>query len=111
MVHIWTTHGLQMKEITYRKIELTDIDRLVELRKIQLLEEGAESTCDITESLYNFYKQHLSAGTFVSWVAISENEIIATSGLTITEKPPYYSNPTGKIGIVSSMYTVPKRYC
>lgn len=96
-----------MKEITYRKIELTDIDRLVELRKIQLLDEGAEAITDITESLCDFYKRHLSDNTFISWVAISDNEIIATSGLTFTEKPPYYNNPTGKIGIVSSMYTVP----
>jgi GNAT superfamily N-acetyltransferase len=27
--------------------------------------------------------------------------------MSIVEKPPYYSNPTGRIGLLSSMYTVP----
>ena len=33
---------------------------------------------------------------------------MAASGMSFTEKPPYYKNPTGKIGILSSMYTVEK---
>ena len=33
--------------------------------------------------------------------------IIGTSGMSFVEKPPYYSNPTGKIGLLSSMYTNP----
>lgn len=33
---------------------------------------------------------------------------MATSGMPFIEKPPYYKNPTGKIGILSSMYTVEK---
>ena len=97
-----------MNKITYRKIGMTDIDRFIELRRIQLLEEGSEAICDITESLRDFYNRHLSDGTFVAWVAVFDNEIIATSGMSFTEKPPYYNNPTGQIGIVSSMYTVPE---
>ena len=97
-----------MKEISYRKVEITDIPHLVELRKSQLLEEGEIAMCDITESLHNFYQTRLSDGTFAAWVAIVVGEIIATSGISFTEKPPYYSNPTGKIGIVSNMYTLPQ---
>ena len=93
--------------ITYRKLELTDIDKLVELRKLQLRDEGEQATCDLTEPLADFYKRHLSDGTFVSWVAVDNEEIVATSGVSFTEKPPYYGNPTGKIGIVSNMYTIP----
>ena len=96
-----------MVNITYRKANQSDVTRLVELRKQQLHDEGAEETCDITDSLTDFYNRHLSDGTFVSWVAIIGDVIIATSGLSFTEKPPYYSNPTGKIGILSNMYTVP----
>ena len=54
-------------------------------------------------------KKHLKDGTFVSWLAIYYNEIIGTSGMSFVEKPPYYSNPNGKIGLISSMYTL-KQY-
>ena len=96
-----------MSGIEYRKLELNDINCFIELRKIQLLEEGANAITDITDSLLDFYKRHLSDGTFLSWLAISDGEIIATSGLSIIERPPYYGNPAGRVGIVSSMYTVP----
>ena len=96
-----------MIDIEYRKLEWNDINRFIELRKTQLLEEGTEAVIDITDSLFSFYKRHFFDGTFISWVATSNGEIIATSGVSIVEKPPYYSNPTGRIGIVSSMYTIP----
>jgi len=96
-----------MEEIIFRQLEWKDIDRFIELRKQQLLEEGAEATTDITMTLLDFYKRHLTDATFVSWVAAINDEIIATSGMSFVEKPPYYSNPTGRIGILSSMYTIP----
>ena len=46
-------------------------------------------------------------GTFVSWVALDQEKIIATSGVSFVEKPPYYSCPSGKIALLSSMYTDP----
>lgn len=36
-----------------------------------------------------------------------DGAIIATSGMSFVEKPPYFSCPTGKIGLISSMYTDP----
>ena len=93
--------------ITFRKLERSDIDRFIELRKLHLLEEGAEATYDITDSLRDFCERHLADGSFVSWVAVAGGEIIATSGMSFFEKPPYYGNPTGRIGLLSSMYMVP----
>ena len=34
------------------------------------------------------------------------NEIVGTSGMSFVEKPPYFGCPSGKIGLLSSMYTV-----
>lgn len=45
--------------------------------------------------------------SFLSWLALYRGEVIATSGLTLTQKPPYFSNPSGTIDLLSSMYTVP----
>lgn len=96
-----------MKEIIFRKWELRDIAALTELRILQLTEEGAETTADITNDLSNFYQRHFADGVFVSWVATVNDKIVAASGISFTEKPPYYSNPTGRIGLLSMMYTVP----
>ena len=34
--------------------------------------------------------------------------MIATSGMSIVEKPPYFGCPSGRIGLLSGMYTVPR---
>jgi GNAT superfamily N-acetyltransferase len=44
-------------------------------------------------------------GTFVSWIALDENKIIGTSGMSFVEKPPYFGCPSGRMGLLSSMFT------
>jgi GNAT superfamily N-acetyltransferase len=95
-----------INNIVYRKLEWNDIDRFIELRKAQLAEEGANTEVDITDNLFAYYKEHLNDGTFVSWIATINDEIIATSGISFIEQPPHYGNPLGRIGIISSMYTI-----
>ena len=35
------------------------------------------------------------------------NAIVGTSGMSFVEKPPYFTCPSGKLGLLSSMYTTP----
>lgn len=49
----------------------------------------------------------MADGTFVSWLAVDGEKIIGTSGMSFVEKPPYFGCPSGKIGLLSSMYTDP----
>jgi len=95
-----------MGDVIYRKLEWNDIGRFIELRKAQLAEEGANTEVDITDSLFDYYKKHFNDGTFVSWIATIDDEIIATSGMSFVEQPPHYGNPSGRIGVLSSMYTI-----
>lgn len=97
-----------MEEITYRKLELKDVPTFIELRITQLLEEGAVESIDLQPALKIYYEKHLSQETFVSWIALHGKTIIATSGLSINERPPYFNNPSGKVGVLSSMYTLKK---
>jgi len=94
-----------MTEILFRKAQAGDVGILVKLRVAQLQEEGAEATFDLTPALFDYYSAHLADNTFISWVAVDGTEVIAASGLSFIHKPPYYANPTGKIGLVSNMYT------
>ena len=93
--------------LTYRRLTEADVPTFVTMRITQLKEEGAQSDLDLEPALTAYYQKHLADGTFVSWLAVDGEKIVGTSGMSFVEKPPYYSNPTGKIGLLSSMYTNP----
>lgn len=92
-------------DITYKKLTHSEIDTFIEMRIIQLREEGAKEDIDLVPALRDYYTRHMADDTFVSWVAFDNGKMIGTSGISIVEKPPYFGSPNGKIGILSSMYT------
>ena len=94
-------------EITYRKLTADDLDTFIQMRITQLREEGATEDFDLVPALKDYYNRHLTDGTFVSWLALDGDKIIGTSGMSFVEKPPYFSCPSGKIGLLSSMFTNP----
>ena len=96
------------QEIQYRKLTADDLDTFIQMRIRQLREEGGEEDIDLVPALKDYYERHMSDGTFVSWLALDEGKIIGTSGMSFVEKPPYYGCPTGRIGLLSSMYTDPE---
>ena len=75
------------------------------MRIRQLQEEGAKESCDLVPLLRDYYQRHWGDRSFVSWIAEENGEIVATSGMSFVEKPPYYENLSGKIGLLSSVYT------
>ena len=91
--------------IAYRKLTGQDVARFIEMRIAQLREEGAAEDIDLTAALEDYYQRHLADDTFISWLAVDGDRIVGTSGMSIVEKPPYFGCPTGKIGLLSSMYT------
>jgi len=95
-----------MEAVLFRKADVADVSYLVELRLQQLEEEGAEPTIDLRPALTKYFKRSMNDGSFVSWIAICAGEIIATSGMSFSHKPPYYKNPTGYIGNLCNMYTL-----
>lgn len=93
--------------LIYRKLENEYLDTFISMRISQLREEGAKEDIDLTPHLREYYKKHMEDGTFVAWLAIDNGTIIGTSGMSFVEKPPYFGCPSGKIGLLSSMYTNP----
>ena len=94
-------------DITYRKLNEGDLDTFIRMRITQLREEGATEDLDLVPVLLDFYRRHMADGTFVSWLALDGDRIVGTSGMSFVEKPPYFSCPSGRIGLLSSMYTDP----
>ncbi|MDE5558555.1 MAG: GNAT family N-acetyltransferase [Ruminococcus sp.] len=93
--------------IIYKKLTDKELDIFIKMRITQLREEGATEDIDLTPELKNYYKRHMADGTFISWLAFDADngKIVGTSGISIVEKPPYFSCPTGKIALLSSMFT------
>lgn len=94
-------------DIKYRKLTEKELEIFIEMRINQLREEGAKEDFDLKPALKNYYNRHISDGTFISWLATENDVIIGTSGISIVEKPPYFGCPSGKVGLLSSMYTNP----
>lgn len=92
-------------DIQYKKLTVKELDTFIDMRINQLREEGAKEDVDLRPALRDYYDRHMADGTFVSWLAVDGNEIIGTSGMSFVEKPPYFGCPSGKIGLLSSMFT------
>ena len=93
-------------EIEYRKLSEKELDVFIGMRINQLREEGAKEDIDLKPALLDYYTRHMKDGTFVSWIAIDDGRMI-TSGMSFVEKPPYFGCPSGKMGLLSSMFTNP----
>lgn len=94
-------------EIIYKKLSEKELDTFIQMRINQLREEGATEDIDLIPYLKDYYERHMADGTFVSWLAMDGDTIVGTSGMSFVEKPPYFGCPTGKIGLLSGMFTNP----
>lgn len=93
--------------IVYKRLTEKELDTFIEMRINQLREEGAKEDIDLKPALKDYYNRHMADSTFVSWIALDGEKIIGTSGMSFVEKPPYFGCPSGKMGLLSSMFTNP----
>lgn len=94
-------------EIEYKRLTEKELDTFIDMRIHQLREEGAKEDIDLVPALRDYYNRHMLEGTFISWLAMDGEQIIGTSGMSYVEKPPYFGCPSGKMGLLSGMYTNP----
>ena len=100
-------------EIVYKKLTEKELSTIIKMRIHQLTEEytsegrNVPEDVDLESALMDFYTRNMAAGTYVSWLAFDGDKIVGTSGMSFAEKPPYFSCPSGRVGILSSMYTDP----
>lgn len=99
--------------IEYKRLTEAELETFIDMRISQLTEEyvsegrSVPEGVDLKVALFDYYHRHMADGTFVSWLAIDEGKIIGTSGMSFVEKPPYFTCPSGKLGLLSSMFTEP----
>ena len=91
--------------LKYRKANINDITKLVDLRKKQLIDEGIEPNIDIDEELIDFFFNKLSDGSFIQWLVEDKEEIIACGAVILYDFPPSYTNKSGKKAYITNIYT------
>lgn len=91
--------------VEYNKLTEKELEVFIDMRINQLREEGAKEDIDLKPALREYYNRHMADGTFVSWLAVDGGKIVGTSGMSFVEKPPYFGCPSGRIGLLSSMFT------
>lgn len=87
-----------------------DLSSLIQLRISYLESEfgslARQEQDDLSAKLEAYFKQHLNKDLYV-YLAKLNNVIVATAYLLIMEKPASPSFPTGRIGQILSVYTMP----
>lgn len=56
--------------IKYERLTEKELDVFIQIRIRQLREEGATDDIDLAPALQDYYRCHMSDGTFVSWLAM-----------------------------------------
>jgi GNAT superfamily N-acetyltransferase len=99
-----------MFDIVYYKAEEADIDMLVN-RRVDFLSEHfgmhtEEAVADLKKHLQVYFHDHLNK-TYICWLAKDVEEVVGIGGMTIREHPGSFRNPTGRMGYIMNMYTLP----
>ena len=92
--------------MTFRIAGIEDIEKLSEIRKKQLIDEGQKPDVDMDDELRRFFTDKITSGELIEWVAEDESGmIVATAAIMFMDLPPAFTNPTGRKGYVANMYT------
>ncbi|HZD60431.1 MAG TPA: GNAT family N-acetyltransferase, partial [Anaerolineae bacterium] len=70
--------------------------------------ERDEETELLSKEIKEYLLQAIPSNTFIAWIAELEGKLAGTSGMAIWQVLPKYSAPSGKIGYILNMYTLPE---
>jgi len=98
-----------MDPVAFRLATAADIAALVNLRMAFLADVAGADPKDpvLLNALSRYFSVAVPAGEFTAYLAIANDQIIATSGLVYHRNPPSARNPQGKQAYIMNMYTVP----
>jgi ribosomal protein S18 acetylase RimI-like enzyme len=96
--------------VFYRSATTADADELATLRLAFLAEVAGGKPADskMHQSLKNYFETNIASKTFVAFLALAGERIVATSGMTSHHHPPSNKNPTGREAYIMNMYTLPE---
>lgn len=101
-----------MKEYTYKKADISDIDLLVSsritvLRAANKLSDDADMS-PVEEQSRIYYQKALMDGTHTAYLVFDGKRLVGTGGISYYSVMPTCCDPTGKKAYVMNMYTAPE---
>jgi GNAT superfamily N-acetyltransferase len=98
-----------MQSISYRRAIASDIEALVQLRVAFLAEVANADPADaaLRDALTRYFSSTVSTGEFIAFLALADNQPIASSGMVFHHHPPAHINLTGISAHIMNMYTAP----
>jgi len=97
--------------LTYRKAGYGDVDSLAKIRSVFLQEAADISSEDerlkMEAANKTYFETALADDSFVAWLALDDDSIVATSGLSFSVVPPSSKCPNGKVAYIMNMFTFP----
>ena len=99
-------------QFTFRRATADDTELLAKMR-LEMRRERETSECLLSEEEFlrcnvDFFREHLAAGDFISFLAFGGSTAAACSGMSLQVHPPTYANPSGRSGYVTNMFTRPE---
>ncbi len=97
--------------ISFVQASLPDVEALVSTR-IAFLSEllGAQPPGHVDElrkSLEAYFKEALAAGAYIGWLAKENQQVVSVGGVVLRSQPGNFKNPSGRVGYILNMYTIP----
>lgn len=99
--------------ITYRLATEADTELLIHYRILLLdtvttTNHSKEESEQVKRDLALYFPKAIANGSYISWFAYCGNDIASIAGMVIYERPCSYNCPTGRVGYILNMYTVPE---
>lgn len=101
-----------MNEINYYRATIADIDEVIEHR-IQFHTEfwgpqPVELINELTRYLRIYLQVALVDNSYIAWLAKCDDTLAGGGGVVMRESPGNFKNPSGKVGYLMNMYTIPE---
>ncbi len=102
---------LLMNPITYWRATVDDVAAISEMRIRFFIDfdgpRPQEEQDALRLHLESYFKRTIANNTYICWLAKDGNEVVGIGGMTVREHPGNFKNPSGGMGYVMNMYTLP----
>jgi|GEM_PF-835434 len=100
-----------MEEIRYYRASEEHIPLMTEMRIDFITEyagsQGPKVAGKLKQELEKYFKTALKDNTYICWISEINGKVAGTGGIAIRVQPGNFKNPSGRVGYIMSMYTIP----
>lgn len=99
-------------EITIRQAAVADVPDLVRLRRMMFEAMGFDDPAqlDATDAASTaYFAEAIPAEEFYGWLAVTPaGVVVGSGGVVFDQHPPGPTNPSGRIGYIMNLVTIPR---